>query len=60
MGALRRGPSAEDAQYVRDALAARGGAQVPQNFTPTAPGHDGRQRHGVMPTRAVRNPQVRP
>jgi hypothetical protein len=45
---------------VGEALAARGGPEVPHNFMPTAPGHDGRQRRGVMPTHAVRNPQVRP
>ena len=59
MGALRRGPNPEDVQYVREALAAKGGPEVPHNFMPTAPGHDGRQRRGVMPTHAVRNPQVR-
>ncbi|KAK9903387.1 hypothetical protein WJX75_004587 [Coccomyxa subellipsoidea] len=58
MGALRRGPNLEDVQYVGEALAARGGPEVPHNFMPTAPGHDGRQRRGVMPTHAVRNPQT--
>lgn len=60
MGALRRGPNLEDVQYVREAVAARGGPEVPQNFAPTAPGHDGRARRGVMPSRPVRNPQVKP
>lgn len=59
MGALRGGASPEDLEYVRSALAARGGPEVPQNFAATAPGHDGRQRRGVMPTTAARNPQVR-
>ncbi len=58
MGALRRGPNPEDVLYVREAMAARGGPEVPRNFAPTAPGHDGRTRRGVMPTRPVRNPQV--
>ena len=59
MGALRDGPSEGDLQYVRQALAARGGAQVPQNFTQTAPGHDGVTRRGRMPQSSPRNPQVR-
>ncbi|BDA50256.1 Lariat debranching enzyme [Coccomyxa sp. Obi] len=58
MGALRRGPNPEDVQYVREAVAARGGPEVPQNFTPTVPGHDGRARRGVMPSQPVRNPQT--
>ena len=59
MGALRSGPAPQDLEYVRGALAARGGPAVPLNFVPTAPGHDGRQRRGSMPQRAERNPQVR-
>ncbi|CAL8465238.1 g4773 [Coccomyxa elongata] len=58
MGALRRGPNPEDVRYVREAVAARGGPEVPQNFAPTAPGHDGRMRRGVMPSRPVHNPQT--
>ena len=59
MGALREGPSEGDLQYVRQALAARGGPQVPHNFTQTAPGHDGVPRRGRMPQSSPRNPQVR-
>ena len=59
MGALREGPSEGDLQYVRQALAARGGPQVPHNFTQTAPGHDGVTRRGRMPQSSPRNPQVR-
>jgi hypothetical protein len=59
MGALREGPSEGDLQYVRQALAARGGPQVPHNFTRTAPGHDGVTRRGRMPQSSPRNPQVR-
>ena len=58
MGALRSGPAPEDVEYVRGALAARGGPAVPLNFAPTAPGHDGRQRRGSMPQRGERNSQV--
>ena len=45
-------------QYVRQALKARGGAQVPHNFVQTALGHDGRARRGVMPRSNPRSPQV--
>lgn len=58
MGALRAGPSEEDVQYVRQALEARGGPQVPHNFEQTAPGHDGSVRRGAMPQSSPRNPQV--
>ncbi len=58
MGALREGPSEGDLQYVRQAVAARGGPQVPHNFTPTAPGHDGVTHRGRMPQGSPRNPQV--
>ncbi len=59
MGASRNGPSEEDAQYVRQALAARGGPQVPHNFAQTAPGHDGSARRGRMPQNSPRSPQVK-
>ncbi|CAL5222243.1 g4577 [Coccomyxa viridis] len=58
MGASRNGPSEEDAQYVRQALAARGGPQVPHNFAQTAPGHDGSARRGRMPQNSPRSPQT--
>ena len=56
---MREGPSEGDLQYVRQALAARGGPQVPHNFTQTVPGHDGITRRGRMPQSSPRNPQVR-
>ena len=58
MGASRAGPGEQDVQYMRQALAARGGPQVPHNFTPTAPGHDGVARRGRMPQSSPRSPQV--
>lgn len=42
--------------YVRAALAARGGAAVPDNFQATAPGPSGRP--GRMPQAAQRSPQT--
>ncbi len=61
MGRLRAGPKPEDVDFVRRALAERGGSQVPSNFTPTAPAYDpaAGQRRGRMPQHHVRNPQVR-
>lgn len=70
MGALRRGADPADVNTVREALAARGGAEVPQNFAPTAPAyHDPAgagggpgfktpKPRGRMPTQHVRNPQT--
>lgn len=58
MGASRGGPGEGDVQYVRQALAARGGPQVPHNFAQTAPGHDGTARRGRMPQSSPRSPQV--
>ena len=58
MGASRGGASKQDAQYVRQALAARGGPQVPHNFAQTAPGHDGTARKGRMPQSSPRSSQV--
>ena len=43
---------------MRQALEARGGPQVPHNFTQTAPGHDGTARKGRMPQSSPRSPQV--
>lgn len=61
MGRLRAGPKPEDVEFVRRALAERGGSRVPNNFTPTAPAYDpaAGQRRGRMPQHHVRNPQVR-
>ena len=44
--------------YVRAALAARGGAAVPDNFEPTAPGPSGQGAPGRMPQAARRSPQT--
>jgi len=44
--------------YVRAALAARGGAAVPDNFEPTEPGPSGRGAPGRMPQAARRSPQT--
>lgn len=43
---------------MRAALAARGGAAVPNNFQQTAPGPSGRGAGGRMPAAAARNPQT--
>ncbi len=40
MGGARSGAPAADLEFVRAALAARGGSRIPDNFTPTAPGFD--------------------
>ncbi len=61
MGQLRSGPRPADLDFVRQALAARGGAAIPHNFAVTAPPYDpaAGQRKGRMPQRHERNPQVR-
>eukprot|EP00198_Chlamydomonas_reinhardtii_P005678 XP_001695014.1 RNA lariat debranching enzyme [Chlamydomonas reinhardtii] len=60
MGQLRSGPRPADLEYVQQALAARGGATIPHNFTVTAPPYDpaAGQRKGRMPQRHERNPQA--
>ncbi|PNW87402.1 hypothetical protein CHLRE_02g146950v5 [Chlamydomonas reinhardtii] len=60
MGQLRSGPRPADLEYVQQALAARGGATIPHNFTVTAPPYDpaAGQRKGRMPQRHERNPQT--
>lgn len=40
MGGARHGASAADMDFVRAALAARGGPRIPANFVPTAQGYD--------------------
>jgi hypothetical protein len=40
MGGARHGPSAADLEFVRQRLSQRGGAAIPHNFQPTAPGYD--------------------
>ena len=56
MGGARVGASEADAAFVRAALAARGGAAVPDNFQATAPGPSGRP--GRMPQAVQRSPQT--
>ena len=56
MGGLRAGASEADVAFARAALAARGGAAVPDNFETTAPGPSGRPGH--MPQAAQRSPQT--
>ena len=56
MGGARARASEADAAFVRAALAARGGAAVPDNFQATAPGPSGRP--GRMPQAAQRSPQT--
>jgi len=40
MGGARHAASAADTDFVRAALAARGGPRIPANFVPTAQGYD--------------------
>ena len=56
----RAGPPQEDLEFVRAALAARGGAAVPANFAQTAPPHDpsGARRRASQPAGVPRNPQT--
>ena len=56
MGGLRAGASEADVVFARAALAARGGAAVPDNFAAVAPGPSGRP--GRMPQAAQRSPQT--
>ena len=56
MGGSRAAASEADVAFVRAALAARGGAAVPENFEATAPGPSGRP--GRMPQAAQRSPQT--
>ncbi|KAL6760061.1 lariat debranching enzyme, C-terminal domain-containing protein [Haematococcus lacustris] len=61
MGTRRMGPSHADMEFVEQALAARGNANVPLNFQPTAPAFNpqlGTRQQGRMPARHVRNPQT--
>lgn len=60
MGGARRGASAADMAFVREALATRGGPTIPLNFVKTARGHDPHDRNiqqGRMPQDSQRNPQ---
>ncbi|KAG1671899.1 hypothetical protein FOA52_003466 [Chlamydomonas sp. UWO 241] len=53
------GPDPADLAFVRGALAARGGAQVPRNWASTVGAHcDGARARGRMPAAHLANPQT--
>lgn len=58
MGGRRSGAGEADVAHVRAALAARGGAAVPDNFEPNARGPGGEDALGRMPQAAQRSPQT--
>ena len=58
MGGHRGAAAEADVAYVRAALAAHGGAAVPDNFELTAPGPSEQGAPGRMPQAAQRSPQT--
>lgn len=58
MGGHRGAAAEADVAYVRAALAAHGGAAVPDNFELTAPGPSEEGAPGRMPQAAQRSPQT--